>query len=253
MRHAHRIATCLVAAVCLAVAPLAAKVTEKIDRTFKLAETGELVVSNVNGSIEVNASDGDQVILHAVKSANDADALQATTIEIDESPGRLEISTKHARSGWFGSNGNGTVTYNLTVPRGVHVKATSVNGTLTIREIQGDIEAETVNGAVKISDAGGAVAAKTVNGSLRADITTTPNMKSNSFKTVNGSVQVSLPSDVAGKFQAETVNGSINTDFVLEVHKPGPWGKKSINAQLGTGGASYSFSTVNGSIKITKN
>lgn len=253
MRNAHRIATCLAAVLFLAIAPLAAKVTENVDRTFKLAEGGELVISNVNGSIDVKASDSNQVTLHAIKSANDADGLQATTIEIDESPGRLEISTKHANSGWFSSDGNGSISYALTVPRGVDIKANSVNGTVTISQIHGDIEAETVNGAVKINDVAGAVAAKTVNGSLRVAITDAPDSKINSFKTVNGSVQVSLPANVTGKFDADTVNGSIKTDFALEVYKPKPWGKKSINAQLGTGGSSYSFSTVNGSIKITEN
>ncbi len=260
MPHAQRTALALAAALCLAAAPLAAKVSEDFDRSFELAAGGSVAVANINGSIKIRAADGDRVALHAVKTADNADALQAVTIAIDASPSeqdgkiqRLRIETKHSKRGWLRWGGNAKVAYELTVPRGAAVEAKSVNGGITIENVQGGSVAETVNGAVNISGAGGAVTAKTVNGAVRAGIADAAAGESCSFKTVNGSLRVALPPGVSGKFRASTLHGAIETDFPLEVRKARHWGKKSIDAQLGDGNASFSFSTVNGSIDILKN
>ncbi len=278
MPRVRRTTLVLAAALCLAAAPLAAKVTENFDRTFELAAGGSVAVANVNGSIDIKASDGDRVVLHAVKTADNDRGLQSVTIDIDSSPSaqdgkieRLWIETKHSKASWLRWGNNPQVAYELTVPRGAAVEATSVNGAVTVEGVQGGIaaetvngavkingaggavEAKTVNGAVKINGAGGAVEAKTVNGAVQAGIADTPAGSSYSFQAVNGSLQVALPADVSGKFQAKTLHGAIETDFPLEVRKAKHWGKKSIDAQLGAGDARYSFSTVNGSIKILKN
>ena len=163
------------------------------------------------------------------------------TIAIDAAPAdgkarALRIETKHDKRSWLSWGGcNASVAYELTVPRGAAAKAASVNGEVTIENVQGGIEAKTVNGAV------------------RAGIADAAAGKNYSFKTVNGSLRVSLPPGVSGKFRASTLNGAIETDFPLEVRKRKHWGKKSIDAQLGDGDAGFSFSTVNGSIDILKN
>ena len=231
MRIAHRIATCLAAALCLAAAPLAAKVSETVERTLRLGEHGAVVISNVNGSIGIRTADTDQVSLKAVKTASNADKLRATTIAIDESPGRIEIKTEFPKRGWFEWGNGASVSYRLTVPGGADVRATSVNGTIKIRGIRGQTDTRTVNGSVRITDVGGSVSAETVNGSL----------------------QVSLPSGVNGRFRAETENGSIHTEFPLQIRKAKYGGQQSIHDQLGESGATFSFATVNGSIKILKN
>ena len=264
MKHAHRTARTLAAAFCLAAVPLAANVSENIERVFQLETGGSVAAANVNGPILVRAADGGEVSLRAVKKAKNAECLEALTVVIDASPpaqaGKtqtLRIETKHPAKSWLQSFAKGgcgeNVSYELTVPRGAAVRAKSVNGAVTIENVHGGIDAETVNGRVKISGAGGAVAAKTVNGSVRADIAGGPANGEYSFKTVNGSVRVSLPAEISGKFQANTLNGAIETDFPLEVRQAGKWGKKSIDARLGGGDASFSFSTVNGSIDIRKN
>lgn len=264
MKHAHRAARTLAAVFCLAAVPLAANVSENIERVFQLETGGSVAAANVNGPILVRAADGGEVSLRAVKKAKNAECLKALTVVIDASPpaqaGKtqtLRIETKHPAKSWLQSFANGgcdeNVSYELTVPRGAAVRAKSVNGAVTIENVHGGIDAETVNGRVKISGAGGAVAAKTVNGSVRADIAGEPANGKYSFKTVNGSVHVSLPAEISGKFQANTLNGAIETDFPLEVRQARHWGKKSIDARLGGGGASFSFSTVNGSIDIRKN
>ncbi len=230
-----------------------AKVTESVERTLTLGANGTVAIRNVNGSIRIQAAEGGDVRLHAVKSGRDPARVRETAVEVDESPGRIDIETKIPKRGWFG-NGGVSVAYNLEVPRGTAVVAASVNGSIDIRDLRGAAAAKTVNGSVRIANAGGSVDVQTVNGSVRvAYAEAGPGADTeNSFKTVNGSVRVVLPGEVGGAFQANTVNGSISTELPLEVRKSKSGRHQSINDSLGEGGAAYAFRTVNGSIRILK-
>lgn len=228
-----------------------AKVTESVERTLTLGANGTVAIQNVNGSIRIRTAEGGEVRLHAVKSGRDAERVRETAVEVNESPGRIAIETKIPKRGWF-RNGGVSVAYNLEVPLGAAVVATSVNGSIHIRDLRGAAAAKTVNGSVRIANAGGSVDVQTVNGSVRvAYAEAGPGADTeNSFKTVNGSVQVALPGAVGGAFQANTVNGSISTELPLEVRKSKYGRHRSIDDRLGEGGAAYAFRTVNGSIKI---
>lgn len=124
---------------------------------------------------------------------------------------------------------------------------------MTVTGVQGDVFAKATNGEARLNNLGGAVEAESTNGSLHVGITHLDGANQNSFKAINGSLQVSLPEDVSGTFAADTMHGSIKIEFPLKVNRPKYCGEKTINAQLGSGGSSYPFSTVNGSIKILEN
>ena len=230
-------------------------VSETLERTLALGEGGSFSIENVNGPIAIAVGDSDEISLRATKTARDADGLRSITVDINEEPGSVAISTNFSKLGLFGRwMGRATsVAYDLRVPRGAAVRAKSVNGTITIADLAGDLQTETVNGAVRISDVAGQVKAKTVNGSLRASYAAVNDSGTNSFKTVNGSVEIRLPPDVSGQFRAKTVNGSVKTEFPLEVRKPKHGPGRSIEDRLGSADATYSFSTVNGSIRILEN
>ena len=230
-------------------------VSETVERTLPLGKGGSFSIENINGPIAIAVGDSDEISLRATKTARDADGLRSITVDIDEEPGKVAISTRFSKLGVFGSwlGRAMSVAYDLRVPRNAAVRAKSVNGTITIANVAGDLRTETVNGAVRISDVAGQVTAKTVNGSLKASYVAVNDSGTNSFKTVNGSVEVRLPRDVSGKFRAKTVNGSLKSDFPLDVRKPKYRPGRSIEDRLGAADATYSFSTVNGSIRILEN
>jgi DUF4097 and DUF4098 domain-containing protein YvlB len=105
---------------------------------------------------------------------------------------------------------------------------------------------------VSLRDTAGEVKASSTNGAVRVSYAALPASGSHRYSTTNGAVHVSLPSSASGRFTAETVNGRIRTDFPLEVHKARWGGSSSLEGTLGNGGASFHFSTVNGSIEIEK-
>ena len=252
MHRSYRVAIWVSAVVVLAVVcseeAVGAKVSDDLQRSFILSESGSVSVKNINGSVRVDVADGDHVLLRARTIARDSDDLARIRIGIDESPERIEIETKIPR-GLKGAN----VSYELRVPRRAHVQTSSVNGSIKINGIQGETRANSVNGSVRIGEASGNVTANTVNGSLEVVWNSLEGSSRNSLKTVNGALKIWMPHDAEGTIEAKTVNGSIKTDFHLEVRKARFGHQRSISDSIGENGPEFALSTVNGSIRILEN
>jgi len=226
-------------------APASARVSEEFSRTLPLPSDGAFSVVNVNGSVEVEIWDRDEVQIDATKQAKDRETLDRTQIEINASKGRIEVVTRLPKG-----KQSGSVSYRVKVPAGVSVDAKSVNGAVAVSGVLGGVDAQTTNGALTLREVAGEVEASTTNGALHVSHSALPSSGSHRYSTTNGAVEVSLPSSASGNFTAKTVNGKIRTDFPLEVHTT-RWGRNSsIDGTLGDGGASFDFQTVNGSIEI---
>jgi DUF4097 and DUF4098 domain-containing protein YvlB len=68
------------------------------------------------------------------------------------------------------------------------------------------------------------------------------------FHTVNGGIDVELPSDVNATVHASTVNGHISTDFPLMIR--GKFTNRQLSGAIGQGGPELNLKTVNGSIEL---
>ncbi len=244
--------TVIVAAVVLFSAcgelPWGEDVRETFETTVQLDLDGRLAIENTNGSIQIETWDRDEVHIEARKSASSARALDRLEIEVEGEGRRVDVRTRFRGLGWWGSGGE--VEYRLRVPETADVEAETVNGMVRIESLAGDAHAKTVNGGVRVDDCEGAVEAGTVNGHVEVHYGDVSGGKEHDFATVNGAVDVYLPSDVEGRFSARTVNGSIKTDFPLTVHGMKVVGPKWVDETIGKGGAEFSFNTVNGSIGI---
>lgn len=129
----------------------------------------------------------------------------------------------------------------------VHAKTT--NGKVSCETAEGDIEARTVNGAIDIRSGSGAVVAKTTNGSVDVTHSGSPAAGNKlDCESLNGSIHVRLPAEASFSLDAETTNGKVSTDFALsETRKSG---RNHLRAEVGTGGATISLSTFNGSVSV---
>jgi len=273
---------CLFALFALTFAGAAGAVTleDQIDRTLPFNPGGEIVLENVNGSIIVETWDRDEVHLVIdkwVKASSDDKArelMRRFEIEIDASDHRLHVDApdlKARESGgllsWlFGGSAQHRADFHLTVPRRATIDAGSVNGSVKISGVEGDLDAETVNGSVTLEEIRGEIAVSSVNGrvtvreargSVRADTVNgsidvelaevTPGARM-SFSTTNGGVALRLPSDVATHLDAHTTNGGISSDF--PVHVRGRHSKSATADLNGGGGGELRIRTTNGGIKI---
>ena len=141
------------------------------------------------------------------------------------------------------------VEFHVNVPAGVNLVANTINGDVHVRGLTGGVRARTVNGECEIETAGRGEAS-TVNGSVFATIGHADASDTLAFKSVNGSVTLSLPAGLDADVEGSTVNGAIQSDFPATA--AGQWHHFYTSATVEHGGAHLSASTVNGSVRLQR-
>ncbi|MGE5277008.1 MAG: DUF4097 family beta strand repeat-containing protein [Acidobacteriota bacterium] len=109
--------------------------------------------------------------------------------------------------------------YELIVPQGAAASLQTVNGTVRVRDLEGDLELHSVNGNVQISGARRSLKAQTVNGRVEAEAAALPAGASWELQTVNGAVGATLPKDAKFDWSASTMGGEIASTFALPANR----------------------------------
>ncbi|MGC2112612.1 MAG: DUF4097 family beta strand repeat-containing protein [Candidatus Korobacteraceae bacterium] len=224
-----------------------AEVTQDFHRTVPLSADGRVSLDNINGNVEISGWDRNEVQIDAVKTARDQQRLDDMRIEVNTRGSSVEIKTRYPEGRT--NNNPGSVHYTLHVPRGARIeKINLINGSLDVQQLTAEIEADLVNGKVRASDLSGEADLATVNGAIEANYSSLNNVREIKLKSVNGSVNLTLPQSPNAEVDASVVNGSISTDFPLTVK--GHFVGKSMSGTLGSGGVHIELNNVNGSIHI---
>ena len=227
--------------------------SEEFHQTYALTPDGRIELDNINGPVHISSWDQNQVKVDAVKYADTKERLEEAKIEIDARNDSISIRTKypdHNQSWNWGSHNNpASVEYTLTVPRTARLDEIKlINGSLDITGMSGEVNASCINGRLEAHDLSGRARLSTINGRLDARF---GQLASNSVElnSVNGSVELTIPSDSKAELEADTVSGGINNDFGLHVNHHNFVGH-DLRGELGSGGAHISLKNVNGRIEI---
>jgi hypothetical protein len=231
--------------------------SEHWDWNGTISRKQTLEINGVNGDIVAEPGTGNRVIVTAEKHSDRQDPADVK-IEVHQDSDGITIcavypgqsSPCHHLDFSFREHSNDvSVDFHVTMPAGVTLKANNVNGGIHAHGFTGRVRARTVNGECAIETAGSGEAS-TVNGAVRADIGHLSPEDECSFRTVNGSITLSLPADVNAEVTSSTVNGNISSEFPLTIHSG--WGPRSASGTLGRGGARLSAHTVNGAIRYER-
>ena len=231
-----------------------AKEREETHQTYPLTPDGQVHIDNVNGKVHITAWDRQEVQVDAVKTGDTQEELDAVKIEIHAKPNRVRIHTKYPSSKvhWWSKSNSTKVDYEIKVPAQAELhKAQTVNGTLEIEGVKGNVHASTVNGRLAAKGLAGDSNLGTVNGSVEAAFDKLEGVKSVTLKTVNGKAEVELPANADADISAHTLNGGIKTSTGLTVKKNWPVGK-DLQGKLGKGGTKVRLETVNGAIQVSQ-
>jgi hypothetical protein len=214
--------------------------------TFPLVN-GHLNVNSMNGGIEVIGEDRQDISLEARVSVHAGSQSEAASIlhEITiETGGTVEAHGPHTMG-----NRNWSVGYKLLVPHHLAANFHTLNGGLTLTAINGSIHGETTNGGLRIDNLGGDVQVSTTNGGIKASLDgNTWQGTGLHASTTNGGVSVSLPSNYSAHLVANTTNGG--TSLNLPNANQSGVHHHSIDTNLGSGGPTLSFETVNGGVSV---
>ena len=165
-------------------------------------------------------------------------------------------------------DGSGNV-YVVRVPRHSSLELKSLaGGEISVENVEGDIEVEDLNGAIHLHDVSGSVLAHSLNGEVVADLRSVDPSKPMSFSTMNGKIDVTLPTDVHANVTMKTDNGEILSDFEVKLDSrakssDSDGGRqadgtfhvrldKTLHGTINGGGPEYKFRSFNGEILIRK-
>ncbi len=230
--------------------------TDRFEQTYPLSANGKVSVSNVNGSITAEGWDRNEVKLIAIKTADTKEHLADVEVKIDSRADSFSVETDYGswKTGGNRWNDHGklTVDYQLMIPRGAVLdEIETVNGSVTITNFNNLTKASAVNGTVKATNLRGNANLSTVNGEVVADFGNLDQGSKISLGTVNGKVNLTLPSDANATLKVDSLNGNISNDFGLPVRK-GKYVGRDLYGRLGTGDVRIKMDSVNGDVKILK-
>jgi DUF4097 and DUF4098 domain-containing protein YvlB len=244
----------------IAVAPVATEALvadeiEKFEQSYPLSKNGNVSVSNVNGSITIEAWDKDEVKLEATKTADTKESLADVEIEVNATADSFSVEANYKSWKW-NDKGNGNrsrkleVDFKLWVPRtAVLNEIETVNGSASVSNFTNVTKISAVNGNVTAVNLRGAAHLSTVNGTVTADFDRVDGSSRINLNTVNGTVSLIVPSDLNATIKADTLNGNITNDFGLPVRK-GQYVGRDLYGKVGTGEAQIKLNSVNGKLSI---
>lgn len=231
------------------------QVTERFEQTYPLTSHGKVSLSNVNGAIVIEAWDRNEVRVEATKIADSKESLDLVSIDVNARPELLRIEAKYKPWDQWGEKDDYRrrkieVQFRLMVPRNAVLSdIDSVNGSVTVSNFTNLIKISAVNGNVLATNLRGTAKLSTVNGQVRASYDSLDSGATVFCDTVNGKVNLELPSDVNATLKAESLNGEISNSFGLPVRK-GKYVGRDLFGRVGNGDVQIKLSAVNGSLFI---
>jgi hypothetical protein len=267
------------------------------DRDFRFNERvpsgAWLRVHSTHGDIRVTAASGSEVEVIGRKTGDDAADLRITTLRDGDNVTicayfeGAQCDAEGIRSSrQWSHDGEGSVDFEVRLPRGVKIRAlsgngevmisgataqvhaASGNGDVSVASTGGPVSAASGNGDIDVTEAGGEVSARsgngdilvmtrigpvsasTGNGSITARMASLTGTADMAFRTGNGDVVVTLPANFEGEIDARLPNGRLESDFPLRVE--GRLDPRRLRATIGGGGRRISIVSGSGGAELRK-
>ncbi|MBD2699211.1 hypothetical protein IC229_01095 [Spirosoma sp. BT702] len=275
-----------VAISCAQLPANAQEAKENIRKEFTVSKGPNNVFAlyNIHGFVKVEGYSGDKIIVEVNKSIT---AKNNGDLEIGKKEFQLGFDQKgdsvtvyiaqpfdsrprrQRRNDW---NNDRDIEYDFNldftvkVPNHMNLVVSTVNrGEVVVKDVSGYVKARNVNGAITLTNMKGTTDANTVNGGV--DITYLANPPENSYyHTINGDIRVTYPANLSADLQFKSMHGGFYTDFPNAEALPMQPTKteqktgsgmtyrlnKNTAVRIGSGGKTFKFETLNGSIYIKK-
>jgi len=178
--------------------------TGSFDRSLEVSAPLHLELSNVSGNVTITGAADGKVRVHGdvrvsgFGFGNPEDRLK----EVVANP-PIELKGDTLRVGRDGSRlRNVSIAYTVEVPRDTSLAASSVSGSMSIRDVRGPVEAESVSGSVRAHNVGRDARLSSTSGSIEAE-NCSDDVRGTS---VSGSVTIT---NAKGDVVAHSVSGSV--------------------------------------------
>jgi len=208
-----------------------------------------VTVENVQGEISVEGWDRAEVEITAAKiSSGRGDHLDDVRVLTELGPGSLKFRTVYPAH----PDEPVRVNYRLHVPRQVRLPSLrTLEGNITVRHVEGSVDARTLSGDIVQTDVTGRVVARALTGSILVSLRALPSGTAPLLlDTVNGNIVLLLPPRSNADLELSTVAGTIEGNYAFQISSvPGDSIRRT---RVGLGGVTISLRTVRGSIHVAE-
>jgi hypothetical protein len=209
---------------------------------FQTDGTPQVHISNIEGSVSVEGSDGNNVYFEVFQE-RDNNSRTAYPVEVVQDGdvirarvccGECGQERKNSRS----CNNPAATRFVVKVPRGTELHVSSVNAAVKVAGVGGAQEISSVNGRVDVAGSKQALNVSAVSG----EVALAPEQVARtSVSTVSGDVRLKLPERADAQLGFSSVSGSFNGKSVSLGSVEKTWGK---------GTHDIGVSTVSGSLEV---
>lgn len=254
---------------------------ETIHKIFAGAKSIE--VDNVNGSIQVTASNGPEIQADIQKTlrADDAGRAEAARrevkLDISDASGEVKLFVDgpfrcHCNDTGFRSRNNMSewrrrgyrvdYDFQLKVPAGTKLYLSTINhGGIKVSGTSGDFDVENINGGIEMLEISGSGRVYALNGRVNVTFAKNPE-RASSFGSLNGAVDIAFQPDLSADARLKSFNGAMYTDFpvtylptsaAVPQRRDGRFvyhSNEFTGVRIGRGGPEYKFETFNGNLRI---
>ena len=192
---------------------------------------GGITVKSYDGSaVQIEQSDGDGIGTNKGENRQDGGIVAGPSVK--EANNIVTITSYTMEF---------PINFIITVPRHTSLVLSAVNqGDITVSNVEGEVEANNVNGAVTLNNISGDVVAHSLNAAVRVSLTKVDKQKPMAFSSMNGTVDVTFPSDLRADLSLQSGQGKIYSDFDIQLQQHG---SETITADNAGGDGKYQVKT----------
>lgn len=226
---------------------------EEYQKSFYFAPGGTLSLENINGLIEIQGWEQDEMDIFAEKMLPYLPARGVRwlrrgailpKIDLDRFEDLVRIQTIAA-----GDSQTSEVNYYITVPQAINLKKiTAVTGSILIADLYGKAYVELDRGDIRVENFSGSLDVHVQEGSIQASLFDIRSEDVININTQQGDITVYLEPSVQARLTGSAPGGKVYSEFKTEDEIP----SEKLSTQLGDKGASVTLSTLAGNITIKK-
>ncbi len=142
------------------------------EKRFKAKGVPELTLSTFDGAIELQPTDGSEVVVEIEKRGPTKEAVEALEVVSSQDGDRISVEVKQPRSETFSSIGfhqSSSAKLIVSVPRRVNIVARTGDGSIRLEGLSGKLELRTGDGSIRASNVSGDLRLHTGDGSVNVE------------------------------------------------------------------------------------
>jgi hypothetical protein len=220
---------------------------EETRQTFQLSPGARVELTDVNGPVQIDTSEGNTAELH-VKTYSSTKP--ARKLSVEQAGGGLAIrgesKAERERLDRYGSTRHHV---RLTIPRRANLVMTNVSDSVRVGELDGTVTLTNVAGRVGIAQAVGGAELTNIAGGVTMTLANFGG-RGATVRGVPGRVTLRFLGDVNADLQTEGVKGKVYVELP-NVAVQGEMTRADFRAKVGAGGAPLRVADVAGTVRLT--